>query len=198
MITPLVDLGSPQLDHSCRCASARAANGAAASQAGTICRARRSSATCPIAILVWNTRPEVRGDRDARGAAGADHRHRRAVVRPVVRSRSRRARREQFCERVGLRADRPFVLYLCSSLFRGTASEAAFVEQWVEAVRSSADPRLKDIGILIRPHPARLDEWKNVDLSGYRNLTFWGAHPVSPRRRTTTSTRCTTARPSSA
>jgi len=87
--------------------------------------------------------------------------------------------RASFCERVGLRSDRPFILYLCSSLFRGTASEAEFVEQWVEAVRSSTDPRLKDIGILIRPHPARLDEWKNVDLSGYRNLTFWGAHPVN-------------------
>ena len=45
-------------------------------------------------------------------------------------------------------------------------------------MRASDDPRLKDIGILIRPHPARLDEWKRVDLSGYRNVAFWGAHPV--------------------
>ena len=86
--------------------------------------------------------------------------------------------RQSFCSRVGLRSDRPYVLYLCSSLFRGTASEAAFVERWVEAIRTSDDPRLKDIGILIRPHPARLDEWKDVDLSGYKNIAFWGAHPV--------------------
>ena len=33
--------------------------------------------------------------------------------------------RERFCARVGLRPDRPFVLYLCSSLFSGTGSEAA-------------------------------------------------------------------------
>ena len=86
--------------------------------------------------------------------------------------------RQAFLAKVGLPADRPFVLYLCSSLFRGTASEARFVQQWVDAVRASEDPRLRDIGILIRPHPARRDEWKDVDLSGYRNVAFWGAHPV--------------------
>ena len=88
-------------------------------------------------------------------------------------------RREAFCARVGLRADRPFVLYVCSSLFRGTA-ERAGVRRAVDPARCarSADPRLKDIGILVRPHPARLDEWKHVDLSGYQNVAFWGAHPV--------------------
>src|SRR5437773_9601525 len=48
----------------------------------------------------------------------------------------------------------------------------------VETIRTSSDPRLKDIGILIRPHPARPDEWKDIDLSGFRNIAFWGAHPV--------------------
>src|SRR6266545_2528317 len=86
--------------------------------------------------------------------------------------------RASFCSRVGLRADRPFIVYLCSSLFRNTASEPAFVERWVETIRTSGDPRLKDIGILIRPHPARPDEWKDIDLSGFKNIAFWGAHPV--------------------
>ena len=85
---------------------------------------------------------------------------------------------QAFCERVGLRPDRPFVLYVCSSLFRGTTFEPAFTERWIQAIRGSADPRLKDIGILVRPHPARLDEWKQVDLTGYHNVAFWGAHPV--------------------
>jgi hypothetical protein len=83
-----------------------------------------------------------------------------------------------FCDRVGLPSDRPFVLYVCSSLFRGTTFEPAFTERWIQAIRGSADPRLKDIGILVRPHPARLDEWKQVDLTGYQNVAFWGAHPV--------------------
>ena len=91
---------------------------------------------------------------------------------PISRSR------ESFCSRVGLRSDRPFIVYLCSSLFRGTASEPAFVERWVEAIRTSLDPRLRDIGILIRPHPARPEEWKQIDLSGFKNIAFWGDHPV--------------------
>ena len=70
------------------------------------------------------------------------------------------------------------MLYVCSSLFRGTTFEPAFTERWIQAIRGSADPRLKDIGILVRPHPARLDEWKQVDLTGYHNVAFWGAHPV--------------------
>jgi hypothetical protein len=92
--------------------------------------------------------------------------------RPPSRSR------EAFCARVGLRPDTPFILYVCSSLFRGTVEETDFVLEWVRTLRGSADPRLKDVGILIRPHPARLKEWQEVDLSEYRNLAFWGAHPV--------------------
>ena len=46
------------------------------------------------------------------------------------------------------------------------------------ALRGSDDPRLKNIGILIRPHPQRLKEWQSVDLSGYSNLVFWGSHPI--------------------
>jgi hypothetical protein len=57
-------------------------------------------------------------------------------------------------------------------------NEPAFVEQWIQAVRGSSDPRLRDVGILVRPHPSRLDEWRQVDLSGYRDVAFWGAHPV--------------------
>ena len=83
-----------------------------------------------------------------------------------------------FCEKVGLRPDQPFILYVVSSLFKGTVSEPDFVLAWIQAVRRSDDPRLKDIGILVRPHPARLDEWRGIDLTGYRNVAFWGAHPV--------------------
>jgi hypothetical protein len=102
-------------------------------------------------------------------------------VRSATTSGSTGRRRwsyQSFCDRVGLRSDRPYILYVCSSLFRGTTFEPAFTERWIQAVRSSADPRLKDIGILVRPHPARLDEWKQVDLTGYHNVAFWGAHPV--------------------
>src|SRR5688572_2231778 len=176
MIAPLVDLGSPQLDH-LAAAKALGVRTVLPIASWDYLSSKALIRSVPDRVLVWNEiqrteAVELHGLPSERivvtGAQPFDLWFDR---RP---SRSR----ESFCTRVGLRTDRPFVLYLCSSLFRGTASEAAFVEQWVDALRGSTDPRLKDIGILIRPHPARAEEWKDVDLSGYRNLAFWGAHPV--------------------
>jgi hypothetical protein len=176
LITPLVDIGSPQLDHF---AAARALGVRTVLPVGSWDHLSSKSLlrAIPDAVVVWNE-IQKREAVDMHGVP-AD----RVIVTGAQcydqwwrRSPSRT--RDAFCARVGLPGDRPFVLYVCSSLFRGTASEAAFVQEWVHALRSSDDPRLRDIGILIRPHPARLDEWREVDLSGYRHLTFWGAHPV--------------------
>ena len=86
--------------------------------------------------------------------------------------------REAFLNRVGLPDTGPYLLYVCSSLFRGTANEPRFVERWLQSIRASADPRLRDIPILVRPHPQRLDEWESIDLSGYRDVVLYGAHPI--------------------
>jgi hypothetical protein len=176
LITPLVGLGSPQPDH----LAAAKAVGLRTALPVTSWDHLSSKAlvrNLPDLTLVWNQAQkreavEMHGiPADRVVVTGAQCYDQWFGRRP---SRSR----ESFCMRVGLRPARPFVLYLCSSLFRGTASEAAFVERWVDAVRASDDPRLKEIGILIRPHPVRADEWREVDLSGYRNLAFWGDHPV--------------------
>jgi hypothetical protein len=176
LITPLVDIGSPQLDHF---AAARRLGVRTVLPVGSWdhLSSKALLRAWPDALLVWNDVQKreavemhgVPADRvRVTGAQSYDHWWGRRPSRA----------REAFCTRVGLRPDRPFVLYVCSSLFRGTADEPDFVRDWIHAVRASSDPRLKDIGILVRPHPARLDEWRNVDLSGYRNLSFWGAHPV--------------------
>ena len=176
MITPLVDLGSPQLDHFAA-AKALGIRTVLPVASWDHLSSKALLRSMPDRVLVWN---EIQ-------KAEAVEMHGVPAERIVVTGaqpfdlwfdRKPSRDRDAFCTRVGLRTDRPFVLYLCSSLFRGTASEAAFVEQWVDAVRGSTDPRLQDIGILIRPHPARAEEWRDVDLSGYRNLAFWGAHPV--------------------
>ena len=86
--------------------------------------------------------------------------------------------REQFCHHVGLPADRPFILYVCSALFWGSPLEAEFVERWLRELRSSADRELRTAPVLIRPHPARLDEWKSVDLSAFEDVTLYGSNPV--------------------
>jgi hypothetical protein len=86
--------------------------------------------------------------------------------------------REQFCAMVKLPADRPFLLWACSALFAGSPSEAQFVRQWIGEVRASDDPVLRTAGILVRPHPARLDEWAGIDLSGFADVAVHGALPV--------------------
>jgi hypothetical protein len=176
LITPLIDIGSPQVDH---LAAARRLGLRTALPVGSWDHLSSKSLLreVPDRLFVWNDvqRKEavdfhgVPSDRVVvTGAQAYDQWFDR---RP---SRSR----EAFCRRVGLPADQPFVLYVCSSLFRGTADEPAFVEDWIRAIRASDNPRLREAGILVRPHPARLDEWAAADLSGYRGVAFWGAHPV--------------------
>ncbi len=88
--------------------------------------------------------------------------------------------REAFCRKVGLDPARPYVLYVCSALFEGSPSEAAFVRRWVTAVRESTDPRLRDAGILVRPHPKRGFEWDDVTLGDVANTALWPPRGAAP------------------
>jgi hypothetical protein len=89
--------------------------------------------------------------------------------------------RQAFCAAVGLPADRPFVLYACSTLTPDAPYEAVFVRRWIDEIRASDDPVLRSASILIRPHPQRLAEWKDIDLSGLPNVTLYGSHPLDER-----------------
>jgi hypothetical protein len=91
--------------------------------------------------------------------------------------------REEFCAMVGLPADRPFVMYACSGLSPETPTEASFVRRWIDAVRGSADPTLRSASVLIRPHPQRLAEWRDVDVSDLPNVTVYGSHPLDEQSR---------------
>jgi hypothetical protein len=176
LITPLVAIGSLQVSHF---AAARRLGLRVVLPVGSWDHLSSKSLLrdIPERVLVWNDvqRREaidlhgVPADRVVvTGAQAFDQWFDRGPVRA----------RDAFCRRVGLAADRPYLLYVCSSLFRGTAFEPAFVEAWIQAVRGSDDPQVRTAGILVRPHPARLDEWREADLSGYRDVALWGAHPV--------------------
>jgi hypothetical protein len=69
------------------------------------------------------------------------------------------------------------LLYVCSALLHGSPAEAPFALEWIRRVRSSASLRLRDAGILVRPHPSRFAEWEGVDTSGL-NAIVWGGNPV--------------------
>jgi hypothetical protein len=176
LITPLVDLGSPQLDHflSARALGLRT----------VLCvtswdhlSSKSLLRGVPDLVTVWN-------DTQKREAIEL---HRVPPERVAVTGaqcydlwfdRRPSRTREEFCEHIGLDPATPFVLYVCSSLFKHTASEARFVERWIQQLRGSDDPAVRGVGILVRPHPARLDEWQQSDLTEFKNLAFFGTHPV--------------------
>jgi len=178
LITPLVDLGSPQLD---QFLAARALGLRTVLCVGSWDHLSSKSIlrAVPDLVTVWNETQKqeaielhaVPPDRVA--VTGAQCYDQWFGRRP---SRSR----EAFCEQIGLDPAKPIVLYVCSSLFRKTVNEGKFVEQWIAAVRGSADPLLSEAGILIRPHPARLDEWHTIDLTEFRNIALFGSHPIEP------------------
>jgi hypothetical protein len=86
--------------------------------------------------------------------------------------------RAGFCQKVGLDPSRPYVLYTCSALFEGSQREAAFLSRWMSAVR--ADAELREVGILIRPHPKRASELTDVALVGDSGVAVWPPVATAP------------------
>jgi hypothetical protein len=136
----------------------------------------------PHRVLVWNeTQREeavrlhgVPADRIVvTGAQCYDQWFDRAPVRT----------REEFCRRVGVPADRPLILYVCSALFWGSPVEAEFVCRWIRSLRASGVEELRSAAVLIRPHPARLDEWRTIDLSEFEGVAVYGSNPKDPESR---------------
>lgn len=85
--------------------------------------------------------------------------------------------REAFCEKFGVEAGRPILTYLCSSEFVA-GGEADFVRTWIDEIRQ--EPVLKECGILIRPHPRALSEWRKLDFSAWPHVAL----AMSPRMHT--------------
>jgi hypothetical protein len=80
--------------------------------------------------------------------------------------------REEFCHSVGLDARAPFVLYICSSEFVAPR-EVEFVQRWLAALRESPDATVRSASVLVRPHPAHVKQWTNVDLSAFGRVALW-------------------------
>lgn len=66
-----------------------------------------------------------------------------------------------FCAGVGLDPERRYLLYVCSAL-TPSPDEPSFVRAWITALRESRDPAVRDLGVLIRPHPERANEWAGI------------------------------------
>jgi hypothetical protein len=180
LLTPLIGLGSQQIDY------LRAARGLNLPTGLAVWSWDHLSSKAiirevPDRVFVWNETQkreaiEYHGVPEERVAVtGAQCFDRWFGRRP---SRARHA----LCQAIGLSPVRPFILYVCSAPFIGSQPEAPFVVDWVRRVRQSPGA-LRDVPILIRPHPSRVAEWAGVDVSPFRDVVVWGSNPVDPASR---------------
>ena len=85
--------------------------------------------------------------------------------------------REEFCRVVGLRANRPIALYVCSSGFVAK-DEVRFVRGWIERLRARSG-LFAEAGFLVRPHPLNAAQWADADLGGPQ-VTVWPRFGEAP------------------
>jgi hypothetical protein len=79
--------------------------------------------------------------------------------------------RAQFFGRLGLPADRPMLLYVCSSPLIAER-EVPFIRRWIERLRASG-PELRRATIVVRPHPQNADQWSNENLDEFDGVAVW-------------------------
>jgi hypothetical protein len=193
IVTPLIEPGSPQVDY---VTSARAHGIPTA-----LCVASWDNLTnkgliheAVDLVAVWNDAMKdeavrfhgVAPERVAvTGAAAFDHWF---DWRPSTT-------REAFCARVGLRADRPYLLYLCSSRFVAP-DEVPFVRRWVEELRRSTGTGARG-WCLVRPASAECRSMARRRFRGVgqrcRVAALWRRTSGCRSRATNTSIRSITA-----
>jgi hypothetical protein len=176
LVTPLVELGAPQLDH-LRAARARGIRTGLCVGSWDHLSSKSLIRVWPDRVFVWNETQK----------AEAVELHGVPADRVIVTGaqcfdqwfdRGPRAARADFCRRLRFDPARPIVLWVCSSLFRGSPAESDLVEEWVRRLRATSDPRLHEANVLVRPHPQRADEWRRVDLSDFGRVAVRGSYPI--------------------
>jgi hypothetical protein len=176
LITPLINLGSSQIEYQ------RAARGLGIPNA--LCVWSWDHLSSKALIRDWPDRVFVWNDVQRQEALNL---HGVPSDRVVVTgaqcfdqwfNRQPSRNRAAFCARIGLPADRPYVMYACSTLFDHSPPEAKLVVEWIRRVRASRLPHLQNIGLLVRPHPSRLFEWDNIDLTTMGPTVLWGRNPL--------------------
>jgi hypothetical protein len=173
LITPLIELGSPQLDY-LRAARRAGIRTALCVWSWDHLSSKALIRVLPDAILVWN---EIQREEAARFHGIPPERVLVTGAQCFDRWFDRQPSRDRaaFCRRAGLPDDRPFILYVCSALFRGSPPEAEYARAWVADIRASGGA-LRGVNLLVRPHPQRLDEWR--DLPSIDGASVWGSNPV--------------------
>ncbi len=178
LLTPLLYFGSAQVDY-VRAARARGIPSVLGVGSWDHLTTKGLIHEVPDGVIVWNDMQRVEA-RELHGIDPASVEVTGSQAYDHWFSRTVSSTREEFCAKVGLPIDRPYVLYLCSSPFI-TPHEVPFVRRWISAIRASSDPTLRQIGILVRPHPQNAAQWQDVDLMSFGDVAVWpraGANPI--------------------
>jgi len=170
LVTPLVELGSQQVDY-IKCARRLGIRSALCVASWDNLTSKGLIRVIPDHVVVWNEAQKAEAvtlhgvPPDRVVVTGAQLFDRWFDARPT---RSR----EEFCRAVGLDPDRPFVLYVGSSVFVAP-DEVPFAERWLARIRQSADPVVASAGVLVRPHPANTRQWLAFDVGRWPNVAIW-------------------------
>jgi hypothetical protein len=86
---------------------------------------------------------------------------------------------EAFAAKVGLDRTHPYVLYVCSSSFIAP-DEVGFVRRWLARLRADERRELRELGVLVRPHPQHSAQWRGVELGAFGNVATWPPEGAQP------------------
>jgi hypothetical protein len=181
LVTPLIALGSQQIDF-VRAARRLQIPTALAVWSWDHLSSKGFIRECPERVMVWNETQRQEAvalhgvPRERVVVTGAQCFDRWFDRRP---SRTR----DELCLQIGLPADRPLVLYVCTGLILGSPPEAPFVREWLTRLRASHDPRLAAASVLVRPHPSKTAQWEAVDLGDLGPVAIWGGNPIDEQSR---------------
>jgi hypothetical protein len=167
--TPLVDFNSYQVDY------VKAAQAAGIPTVWCVASWDNLSnkGLAPVVadrVLVWND-TQRREAIDMHGVPASRVVITGAQLFDVWFDRTPSTPREEFFARFGF-PNGPVLLYLCSSLFIAP-DEVQFVREWLERLRTSADPLLRGCAVLIRPHPGHAGPWADVNFDGLGPVAIW-------------------------
>jgi hypothetical protein len=179
IVSPLIDAASDQVDV-VRASHAAGVPAVAAIASWDNLTNKGHMRVVPDLVAVWNEHQkreasELHGVPAERVAVTGAQLFDRWFERSASQSR------EAFCAMVGLPDARPFVLYTGSSVFIARSEvEVPFMRRWLEALRASDDPLLKDVAVLVRPHPFNVDAWSGADFSGLGRVAVWPRQRYTP------------------
>ena len=139
LVTPLISLGSSQIDY-LRAARALGIPTALCVWSWDHLSSKALIRELPDRVFVWNeTQKQEAIDLHACRPSGSSSPARSASTNGSTAHP--RAIASAFCRQIGLPADRPILLYVCSAPFIGSQPEAPFVVDWIRRIRTSDSSR---------------------------------------------------------